>query len=142
MVDRAGRPTCTERARSQADGLVDRNGRPPESLCSLEMARSTAREPLLSGNGPGRPTRSTGRELCSLYQLGRPARESLLSRSSPGRPVGATVKFLTVGRSTGRAFLPFSAANGQIFKWVINTPFELVFQQEFSRAKFSSSQVF
>ena len=39
-----------------------------------------------------------------------------------GRPEGSTVDFLTVGRSTGRGKMPFSAANGQIPNGVINTP--------------------
>ena len=86
----------------------------------------------------------------SLYQLGWPggrsAREPLLSGSSPGRPggrpVGSTVKNLTVGRSTGRANLPLSSANRQNFNGVINTPFELVFQQDFQELKFAFFLVF
>ena len=85
-----------------------------------------------------------------FIQLGRPGGEPLLSGSGhsrlSGRPLGSTVKFLTVGwstgRSIGRAFWPFSAANGQIFKGAINTPFEVDFHQEFKEPKFLYSLVF
>ena len=113
-----GRPTCTVRARSQG-----------------WWGRSTVQRALLSGNGPGRLTGQPAESsaLCIwLRSTGRSTgREPLLSGSRPsrpgGRPAGSTVKNLTVGRSTGRAIRPFSAANGQIFKWVINTPFGVVF---------------
>ena len=103
---------------------------------------------LLSGKASGRPVGRPDREsaLCIQFDRpgGRPARVSLLSGSGHGRPgdrpLGSTVKFFTVGRSTGRstgrAIWPFSAANGQISKWAINTPFELVFQKEFLEQKF------
>jgi len=63
-----------------------------------------------------------------------------------GRPTSSTVRNLTIGRSTGRsigrAFQPFLAANGQNFYGAINTPLEVVFQQEFQELKFLSSLVF
>ena len=83
------------------------------------------------------------RALLSISNFGRPggrsAREPLLSGSSLGRPVGSTVQNLTVGRSTawstGRAFQPFPAANGQNFVGAINTPHLSWFSTSFSRAK-------
>ena len=108
--DRAGRLTCTERARS----LVGEAGR---------LGRSTARELCFLEMPPADQAvdRTESSALC--IQLGRPgggpAREPLLSGSGHGqlggRPGGSTVTFLTVGRSTGRstgrAKMPFSAAN-------------------------------
>ena len=79
-------------------GTVDRAVDRPESNCSLDLARSTAR--------------STGRLNDHILTIGR-----------------------STGRSTGRPIWAFSYANGHIFKWVINTPFESWFSTRISRAK-------
>ena len=55
---------------------------------------------------------------------------------STGRSTGdSTVIKMTVGQSTGRAELPFAAANGQICFWAIYTHFFGLFHISFSRAK-------
>jgi len=55
--------------------------------------------------------------------------------------VGSTVKNMTVGRSTarstGRAYQPFPAANGQNFMGAINTPHLSLFLTSFFESKFS-----
>ena len=97
----------------------------------------------------GRPDRSTDvHETCTKAKLAWPVDRAVDWLKSPhsrvgavdrelwpgqpgGRPLRSTAKNLTVGRSigrsTGRAFWSFSAANGQIFKGAINTPFEVGF---------------
>ena len=79
-VDRSGRPTCTERARSLGWRPVDRVGWLPESFCYMEMA------PV---------DRPVDRQRALLY---------VSSFRSTGRPVAQR----SYGRSIGRAVLPFA----------------------------------
>ena len=132
-----------DRSSSRSIGPVDR--RAQDVHAARLVGRSTGPVDRQRASAIWKRPRSTGRELCSLYPA-PVSRESLLSGSSPSRPgsrpVGSTVKNLTVGRSTGRAFLPFPAANRQISYGAIYTPYLSWFLTRILKSKFSSSQVF
>ena len=115
-VNRTGRPMCTRRAQRPSDLAGRPCGRPAEIT------------PLSSGAGrPG----------------GRPC---ALARSTGRSIAGTTVRKVTVGRSTGRltgrAKLPFPAANGQKFCGAIYTTHLSCFHQEFLEQNFSSFSKF
>ena len=82
----------------------------------------------------GRPTEVTPLSGGAGRPGGRPFTLARSTGRSTGRLNGQNV---SVGRSTGRAFWPFSTANGQISNGAINTPFEVSFQQDFQEQNFS-----
>ena len=99
-IGRPVRSTDVHR-RVRSHGLVGRSTR-----------RSTVQRALLSGNGPGRPDRSTGRELLlSVPSLGRPGGRPEAQRAEKfdrwasrpgGRPEGQNFPFVL---PTGRNFM-------------------------------------
>ena len=116
-------------------------------LVAGRPGRSTVQRALLSGNGPGRPDRefalyiqlrstrrSTGQRANALWIWGRSTGQSTAGLNGhmffplAGRPAGRPEG------QTGPSQLPTGRfSNGPIY-----TPFELAFQQDFSRAKFLS----
>ena len=121
-----------DRTRSRSTGPVDRHARGRAHSQPLRpVDRAVDRLQV-----PHSRVGAVDRTVDSRLGIGRPR----------GRPAGSTVRNLIVGRSTGRwtgrAFQPFPAANGQNFYGAINTPFEVVFQQEFLEQKFPTSLVF
>ena len=117
-IDRTGRRMCTRHAQRPVCLVGRPSGRPTEVSPLSGWPGRPAREPLLSGSGPGRPG---------------------------GRPAGSTVKNLTVGQSTGqstrRSFLTFLPANGQNFVGGYKYPTFELFSTSFQEPKFWSSLV-
>ena len=138
MSGRPGRSTDVHRTCTQPSWEAGRPGRSTaRELCSLESLRSTGSVDRAESSALCKPARSTGRStgqrvVALWFWHGRPG----------GRPEGSTIDLFTISRSTGRPIWAFLAANGQIFKWVINTPFESYFSTSFQEQNFRSFQMF